>query len=133
MSNDDTLTLFTDNRRNIVRYANTIVNDAGHAEDVTQEAFIRFQKKVRTETPRNSLTFLYRIVRNLAVDSKRRRKLEAALFINDIDAKVDLIAEDRTSLVNAAIAKEELNLVFMALQQLPDSTRIALEMHRFGV
>ncbi len=68
-------------RAALVSYARPIVRDRSEAEDVVQEAFLRLtvdEGKVQRQNIRNPLSYLYRIVRNVALDKARREKGRAA-------------------------------------------------------
>ncbi|MFT4055806.1 MAG: RNA polymerase sigma factor [Novosphingobium sp.] len=66
-------------RAALVSYARPIVRDRSEAEDVVQEAFLRLAaadgSRVR-QPVRSPLSYLYRIVRNIALDRVRREKIE---------------------------------------------------------
>ncbi|HOO76501.1 MAG TPA: sigma-70 family RNA polymerase sigma factor [bacterium] len=60
-----------------------IVFDHGHAEDIVQEAFIRaFRSLGGFRKQSGFYTWIYRIARNLAIDSLRRRRPEFSLEEN---------------------------------------------------
>ncbi len=60
----------------IYRYCYFKVRRRETAEDITQEAFLRFLESGCVNTGKN-LRYLYTIARNLCVDEFRRRKTEA--------------------------------------------------------
>lgn len=126
------LSLYQSQRASLVDYACAITGSRAEAEDVVQDAWLRFDRAWGTATVREPLHYLYRIVRNLALDG-RRRALHAAqrhpLVLDDV---AELVPCDAPSPEQAAIAHSELDAVRLALAQLPDRTRIAVEMHRFG-
>ena len=132
MPHDDALTLYMSHRRELVNYANGIVGDAGRAEDVVQEAFLRFKEAASARLLDEPVGYLYRIVRNLALDGRRRKALEERHSAGDIDSMSDSLAEDRPSPEAEIIARQELQRVLAALAELPERTRVAVEMHRFG-
>lgn len=70
---DDAFTLlYRRHTRSLLFYARAILGDAGRAEDVVQEAFLRLAG-VGPDSIRTSLqALLYTIVRNLAIDLSRR-------------------------------------------------------------
>jgi RNA polymerase sigma-70 factor (ECF subfamily) len=116
----------------LVNYANGIVGDAAHAEDVVQEAWLRFGAATKGRPLEEPVGYLYRIVRNLAVDSYRRRQREERLVAPNGD-KAARDARDGAPTPEAAFcAKAELRLLSQAMAELPERTRIALEMRRFG-
>jgi RNA polymerase sigma-70 factor (ECF subfamily) len=62
------------------RFAYHLTRSRGAADDVTQEAFLRAFRAIRTYRGESKFTsWLLRIVRNCAVDAHRRRAREAAL------------------------------------------------------
>ncbi len=76
---DEKLQLYLSHRAALIEYAMPIVGDRMRAEDVVQEAFLRFApaRPAPADPARNQpLGYLYRIVRNLALDLTRRRLTE---------------------------------------------------------
>jgi RNA polymerase sigma factor, sigma-70 family len=132
VSNDKPLTLYLSHRRDLVNYATGIVGDRAHAEDVVQEAWLRFGEAMEGRGLAEPLGYLYRIVRNLAVDGRRRLTRERRLMEPDAEMAVERQADDTPSPEAEALARDELRLLMAAMAELPDRTRVALEMHRFG-
>ena len=132
MSDSEILSLYTSHRRELVNYANGIVADKGRAEDIAQDAYLRFHTAMVDEWRENPVAYLYRIVRNLALDSRRRSFFEKSLFSNDLDDIAEIVAVDTPCPEKQAITRNELERLQSALDDLPKRTRIALEMHRFG-
>jgi RNA polymerase sigma factor, sigma-70 family len=132
VSDDKTSSLYIAHRRDLVNYANGIVGDRSQAEDVVQEAFLRFRGVASARLLEEPLSYLYRIVRNLAFDGRRRLTLEERHFKAGFEGVAEEIAEDKPSPEAEAIARDELQRVLAAMDELPERTRIALEMHRFG-
>lgn len=127
----DPTRVFIEHRSALVNYANAIVGDFGRAEDVVQEAFLRFRSVSSGRLLDEPVGYLYRIVRNLALDLKRRLALESRHVGGSLDAVAETAAGAGAGEA-AMIAREELRRVAEALAELPERTRIALEMHRFG-
>ncbi|MCH4875876.1 sigma-70 family RNA polymerase sigma factor [Pseudomonas sp. TMW22090] len=125
------LHMFLSIRRELVGYAAKITGDRIQAEDIVQEAWIRFspakaQTRPAVEQP---VAYLYRIVRNLALDLKRSRSRE-----HDHAASPPLWLLPTTANDPAEICQHSMTLERLsdALQALPDNSRKALELHRFG-
>ena len=75
--NDNSASLYLTHRASLVDYATPIVGDRARAEEVVQEAFIRFAPGPRSGgSVEQPIAYLYRIVRNLALDWARRRAVE---------------------------------------------------------
>ncbi|MBC7136125.1 sigma-70 family RNA polymerase sigma factor [Oceanibaculum nanhaiense] len=135
--NPDRLDLFLAHRGALLNYASRIVGDRAHAEDVVQEAFLRFDAAVVEQGPGGQglsepLAYLYRIVRNLSLDLRRKLGRERNRQVADSEESLAQIGEDRPSPEAAVGARHELALVVAAMAELPERTRVALEMHRFG-
>ena len=133
---DQILTLFVDHRGQLVRYATGIVGEPSLAEDVVQNAYLRLQraeaKRAAGETLDEPLAYLFRIVRNLALDVRQRLKREHGRAVAGDTADVREIAESRPNPEAQAIARDQLRVLQAALEELPKRSRVALEMHRFG-
>lgn len=117
----------------LVSFANRILRDPQQSEDVTQEAYIRFQAKINSgyNSELSAKGYLYRIVRNLSIDYHRRKKYEGQLFCGDA-ASIETVADNQNTLEDVFITNEELTRIQAGLDTLPERTRMAFEMHRFG-
>jgi RNA polymerase sigma-70 factor (ECF subfamily) len=120
--NRNLLALFLAHRGALVTYARGILGDHAHAEDVVQEAYLRLTDAAGSRAIDEPQGYLYRIVRNLAVDSRRR--------VQPVATVADRIPLDRPSPEAEALHKDQLRIVGAALAELPERNRIALEMHR---
>jgi len=127
------LSLFVTHRGALVDYANGIVGNRAHAEDIVQEAWVRFDAAAERRFLEEPLGYLYRIVRNLALDGRRKLKRESAVVVaGDFDTAVEDLSDDQPTPETVALYRDEYTLVMQAIAELPERTRIALEMHRFG-
>ena len=126
------LALYLAHRVELVRYASAIVGDRAHAEDVVQEAWLRLGAAADGRPIEEPVGFLYRIVRNLAIDGQRRIVRAGKVIQPDTGAVTQSVADQYPSPEAEAVAREELRLLKEALAELPERTRIALEMRRFG-
>ena len=119
----------------LVRYAAGILGDSSRAEDVVQEAYIRFWSAAKDQLLEQPLAYLYRIVHNLAIDGCRKTQRERSVLTEDrADAGAGLAeaAGDDPTPENILLHTDSLDGVMKAIEELPERTRIALEMHRFG-
>lgn len=128
------LALYLAHRGELVNYANAIVGDRARAEDVVQEAWLRFGAASAVQVFDEPLGFLYRVVRNLAIDGRRRLTRERAVIVDGKAAgsAFDMQADDYPSPETATVSRQELQLLKEALAELPERTRRAVEMHRVG-
>jgi RNA polymerase sigma-70 factor (ECF subfamily) len=127
------LDLYIMHRKSLVDYAAPIVGCRTLAEDVVQEAFIRFSSSVGEEraqpgTVAQPLNYLFRIVRNLAIDWARRISSERQDPASE--EVLAATAADIPSPEQAALYRDQLRVLSLALAELPARTRLAFEMHR---
>jgi len=111
-------------RERVTRLAFNLMGSYEDAEDVAQEAFVRAYEAIgRYDVSRPFAPWLYRIVVNLCLDLMRRRKsrpqqttlVEEAEHVSDTDSPEDALIREET--------EAEL---FAAIQELPESYRVAL-------
>lgn len=124
------LALYVAHRSHLVTYAAGITGDRAIAEDVVQEAWTRIALPARVRPLEEPTGYLYRIVRNLALDGRRRRSFEQRHFMEGKEEVAAGAASDSPSPEAAALSKDELQAVLQVLDGLPERMRIAVEMHR---
>jgi RNA polymerase sigma factor (sigma-70 family) len=129
VGNDKTpLALYSAHRRALTSYASGIVGDSSSAEDVVQDAWLRFGSAMGRRPLEEPVGYLYRIVRNLAVDARRRLLRDKVLARQAMELAGGM-ADAKTPEVDAA-AREDLRRLIRAMDELPERTRIAVEMRR---
>lgn len=126
------LALYLAHRSELVNYASGIVGDRAHAEDVVQEAWLRFGASAERRRPEEPLGYLYRVVRNLAIDVRRRLSREAKAVDQGFAPDTEFAVADGATPESEAQGREELRLLQAAMAELPARSRLALDMHRFG-
>lgn len=126
----DTTAIFAEHRGTLVNYATSLVGSRAQAEDLVQEAWLRFDHAAGQQLLNEPLRYLYRIVRNLALDGRRRREIEKRIFRSSPDAIVAAFPDSSPSAEAVVVHKDDLRLLREALRELPERTRIAFEMHR---
>jgi len=130
---DLTAAIYLEHREELVRYASRIVRDRAGAEDVVQEAWLKFDEASRQQLLTQPLGYLYRIVHNLALDGRRQSAREDKIFpSSDIEAVAEVSSGQGKSPEAAALYRQQLHLLNLAIDELPERTRIAFEMHRFA-
>ncbi len=128
----DITALFTEHRRSLVDYATGIVGSRTQAEDLVQEAWLRLEQAARQQFLKEPLGYLYRIVRNLALDGQRRSALEGRIFGGSAEQMAGVLPDTQPTAEMVAVYKDDLRLLREALAELPERTRVAFEMHRLG-
>ena len=123
---------FEEQRRNLVRYASRITGSRDHAEDVVQEAYLRFGEMARKQHLASPGGYLARIVRNLAIDRLWRSRRDNEVFASDGQAVLEGLAADQPTPEQVVLSRNDLTRLEAALSELPERVRIAVEMHRFG-
>lgn len=124
----DTTALFVQHRSSLIDYAARIVGSRVQAEDVVQEAWLRLRLAEEQRTVLEPVAYLYRLVRNLAIDT--RRKLSREILQASSEQTTLGVPDGAPSAERTAEAKDELRLVLEALAALPERTRIAVRMNR---
>lgn len=132
------LASYLSHRDALIDYAAPIVGCRARAEDIVQEAFIRCsrqQGKREVEhgqpTPWHqfnafTLPYLRRVVRNLALDWRRR----AAEKAETLEAStLDTLPADSPLPEEAAISRDEIRVLAEALSELPARTQMAFDMY----
>ncbi len=130
MARDQTpLALYSAHRNALTSYASGIVGDHARAEDVVQEAWLRFGAAIGKGPLDEPVGYLYRIVRNLAVDCRRRMIRDKALAGQGLEV-ASVLSESSTTPEAQAVARDDLRRLIAAMDELPERTRIAVEMRR---
>ena len=132
MPKAEMLSLYQSYQQDLVNYALSIAGDSHRAEDIAQDAYLRFSAAMTEERRDNPVGYLYTIVRNLALDYCRRKKFEEAHFSQNIDDMADTLSARQPTPEQQATASHEIEQLQMAVDELPERTRLALEMHRLG-
>ena len=129
---DRILTLYLAHRGALVNYANGIVGDRARAEDVVQEAFLRFASawEKSDEAVERPPAYLYRIVRNLAIDRTRQRTREERQ--QGEEPAWWMLPDTPRTPEQEALHRQELARIAEAFSELSPEARLAVEMHRFG-
>ncbi len=128
------LSLYLAHRASLVDYAAPIVGCRARAEDIVQDAYLRFSAAVeRDRAPGESIVqpvgYLYRTVRNLALNWVRRQVSEGG---TSDPAALETLPSVTPTPEHEALYRDELRVVGQALAELPERTRRAFEMHRLG-
>jgi RNA polymerase sigma factor (sigma-70 family) len=100
------------------------------AEDVVQDAYIKVIEISSSFEARQPLAYVYRIVRNLAIDRHRRASLESVVFACEEEGLNVASGADTPEAI--LCGRQCLNLVSCALAELPARTRHVFELYRLG-
>jgi len=125
-SQADLLNIYDAHREDLIRFSVTIVGDISTAEDVLQEAWVKFIRVAQKQQFEEPAAYLRTIVRTLSLDAIRRTQKENRHVSSTIDESTSV--EDTTSPgpEQTALARFELSSLQNALNELPERTRRAL-------
>jgi RNA polymerase sigma-70 factor (ECF subfamily) len=114
--------IYDDYKTPIYNYIYHLVGNREHAEDLTQESFLKaFKALPKMDASLKLSAWLYRIATNTAYDALRRRKLIAWLPWQDLDHEpADRDSADPQETIGTA------DLVRAALKRMPPQYRAAL-------
>lgn len=126
---DKNLSAYLTHRVKLIDYAARIVGDRARGEDVVQEAFLRLKSAAANRTLDEPVGYLRRIIRNLAIDATRAGSTRRHHGADHVD--LEAVAEDRPTQEDVIVHRDDLRVVMNAMAELPERTRVALQMHRF--
>jgi RNA polymerase sigma-70 factor (ECF subfamily) len=121
-------------RTELVRFLTARLGQAGLAEDVYQEMFIRLRLGQLPSDIGSPRAFLYKMAYNLANDAHRagqRRALRDSAWVDTSTQKIGADTVTDAPDADAAIdAKRRLNLMLASLTELPAKCREVFTLHR---
>lgn len=122
--------IYLAHRAALIDYATPILGSREAAEDIVQDAYLKFAPaEIRARSREQALAYLYRIVRNLAFDVLKRRKVEAT---REAQPPFWALPCDKPTPEQSMLFCDEVRLVNEVMDELPIHVRVALEMHRFS-
>lgn len=119
------LQLYLTHREALIKYAARLLGSPAQAEDIVQEAWLRFDREAACQQPAG---YLYRIVRNLAIDSSRHLQIEQR--VDDADEHLASLAAPQHCPASAALYADQLRAMQQVLDRLPPRTCDAFYLHR---
>jgi RNA polymerase sigma factor (sigma-70 family) len=121
---------YTTNRSELISHANRIVKDKAIAEEITQEALVKFMLAApELESELHALSYLHRTIENLCIDIFRAENRRPNLVaLDDVSAEVESawqISGDHSVVISQA---EDAAVIRQALSLLSPAERAALVM-----
>jgi len=121
--------LFVENRRALVDYATRIVRDRDSAEDIVQEAWVRFSMRAHQGGEIvQPLRYFYMIVRNIALTWLKRRAMQGKVVVPV--PEVEAVPQDAPSAEQILYYKDEMRVMAAAISELPERLRIAFRLYK---
>jgi RNA polymerase sigma factor (sigma-70 family) len=121
---------YTQNRSELIAHANRIVKDKAKAEEITQEALVKFMLAApELESDTHALSYLHRTIENLCIDLFRAENRRPNLVaLDDATAEVEStwqVSGDHSQAISSA---EDAAIIRQALSLLSPAERAALVM-----
>jgi RNA polymerase sigma factor (sigma-70 family) len=121
---------YTQNRSELITHANRILKDYAKAEEITQEALVKFMLAApELESKEHALAYLHRSIENLSIDLFRVQNRRPHLVsLDDCAAEVEStwqVSGDYAQVISAA---EDAAIIRQALSLLSAAERAALVM-----
>ena len=121
---------YTQNRSELIAHANRIVKDKAKAEEITQEALVKFMLAApELESNDHAISYLHRTIENLCIDLFRAENRRPNLVaLDDATAEVEStwqVSGDHSLAISAA---EDAAIIRQALSLLSPAERAALVM-----
>ncbi len=120
---------FVTHRAQLRGAAQKIVGTRELAEDITQEAYLKLMEATGLAI-KQPLAYCFQVVRNLAIDYRRRMNLESHVFAEEEDGQH--VAATQGTPEQITISRQNLALVDQVLNGLPARTRQAFELYRLS-
>lgn len=122
-------------RADLVAYLLRKTRGAGDAEDVVQEAFVRFRRAGHDLNSADARPLLFVIARNIQLDrwkaDGRETARRSAHDIHDLDKGPRAIASETPDAETGLIRRQDLAAAAAVIRALPPKTRDAFLLHRF--
>jgi RNA polymerase sigma factor (sigma-70 family) len=121
---------YTEHRSELLAHANRVLKDSAKAEEVTQDALIKFMLAApELESTEHALSYLHRTIENLCIDLFRLEGRRPNLVVlDDATAEVEAawqVDGDHSASISAA---EDAAIIRLALTKLSPAERAALVM-----
>ena len=128
--------LFRLQRAPLIRFVTAKIKDEMEAEEIVQEAFIRFQNKYDANETASPEALLVRIAANLVIDRIREKNARAAREdawgkLNTEGADDGIGPSQSVDAAKTLEAKQEIQAALQVLDGLPQKTRMVFMLHRF--
>lgn len=123
------LTIYDENKEDLTRFSSSIVGDWPIAEDVLQEAWMKFLRAASTHHLDEPVAYLRTIVRTLSLDALRRIKRDNRVMVGAVAEAFDPEDDKTPGPEQTAIARLELERLQAIIDELPVKTRKALVLY----
>ena len=115
-------------RAELIRFIARKLGTAEMAEDILQDAYLRLQHYPTLTEIENPRAFIFRIVANLVIDYQRKCS-QRMVHENDEEVLHSLV-DNNAEPDEQCLTLQRLDIINLALAQLPDKCREAFYLHR---
>lgn len=119
--------IFVNQRPRLCCVAARVLGNADQADDVVQDAYLKISEATTLFEVKQPISYVSRVVRNLAIDRCRRSAFESTLFAKEEEGEAASYASHSPEVI--AIDRQALAQV---VDELPERTRRAFELYRSG-
>jgi RNA polymerase sigma-70 factor (ECF subfamily) len=105
------------------RYLTRLLGNAGEAQDVAHDAYMRVYPVITGEPTRHPEALLYTAARRLAINRLKRRSISP---LSREEAEPEAAASQTPGVEQQVMARQELDLLQQAIAQLPEGCRTVL-------
>jgi len=123
----DIAQIFIECRPGLLKLAESILCSRHAADDVVQDAFLKAIHAAKITKIKKPVSYLHRIIRNLAIDRLRKETLERRNFTDEEEGLY--ISEPTQNPETIVIDSEQLRFITTALEQLPPRNQKALMLY----
>lgn len=115
----------------LVRFLSRKLGSVDDAQEIAQDAFLRLHRLDNTDNIDNARAFLFQVASNMAIDQLRRRRLHAR-YVADESGRLNDETDPQTTATPEELvtAREQVSLVYQAIDLMPFRPRQALMLHR---
>lgn len=124
--------MYQDNHEGFLRFLTQRMQNRDDAHDVLQEAFQKLMNKESIREMENPRAYLYRTATNIIIDRQRRNQHHVK-YIREVTSDAENVGMAEFGNVppdRQIAARQELEVIYKALDELPEKCRRAFLMHR---
>ena len=128
-SQAELLTIYNANREELVRFSVSITGDLALAEDVLQEAWLKFVRAAAAQHFDEPIAYLRTVVRSLSIDTRRRIQRESERVNGESVDALNVADQDGAGSEQTLMMRSDLILLQRAVSELPEKTQSALQLY----
>ncbi len=124
--------MYRENHEGFLRFLVQKTNCMDEAHDVLQESFKKLMNNEELREMENARAYLYRTAINIIID-RQRKGTHHKKYIREVVSGMETASASEASSIppeRQVAAKQELDAIYQALDELPEKCRKAFLMHR---